>query len=356
MKTSLHRDHHYIPRVYLKHWGATDGRVWSYRTLVSDPKVPLWKERSIRGIAYHSHLYTRVVADQETDEVERWLDREIENPAEEVLQKVISGARLTPLDWKRLVRFLAAQDVRTPSSLLESFPRWDATLPSLIQDVVQKSIRELELAREAGEPLPESVASSGDYLPLRVATEVVPGQKFGTVKAEILVGRSLWLYEIRHAITQTAEVLYQHKWTILAPPDNLLWFTSDAPVVRLNFYGPGNYDFKGGWGNPGTDIFLPLSPRHLLYTQVGKKPPVRGEVCTCDQAEDLRRFIAERADRMIIAAEPDVDVPRLRPRLVNASLLRDERERWRRWHEDQSAAERELIGGNQSKGSVNQEP
>ena len=127
------------------------------------------------------------------------------------------------------------------------------------------------------------------------------------------------------------------------PPDDLSWFTSDDPVVRLNYYGNGTYDFKGGWGNPGTEIFLPLSPRHLLYTKVGAYPPRRGSIVPCAKADMIRRFIAEHAHRFIFAASADIEVPGLRPRIVDAALLRDEREQWSRWNEDQTSAERSLT-------------
>lgn len=346
---STHRDQHYVPRVYLKRWVAANGRLFLYRTLVSHPRVSFWKQSSIRGVAYHSHLYTRAVTGGESDEIEQWLDREIEEPAEEALQKAVSGFRLTPADWRRLVRFLAAQDVRTPARLLESNQRWAATLPSLIEDTVQRSVDELEVAARAGEPLPEVFSPSVDYLPFRVTTEVDPDKASGRllIKAELLAGRALWLYEIRHLVTTTADVLHQHKWTIVSPPDDLVWFTSDDPVVRLNFYGPGSYDFKGGWGSSGTEIFLPLSPRHLLYTQVGNRPPVRGEVCARGLAEGVRRFIAEHAYRIIIAAEPVSGIEELRPRSVNAAVFKDEKSRWHSWHENQSAAERELLGSDE---------
>ncbi len=234
-----------------------------------------------------------------------------------------------------------------------------ATLPSLLENTLNESVRALEWAKKNDKNLPEIEAPpSGDFFPIRVTTERVPGQQFGKLKAEIVVGRSLWLYEIKHLITETAAALHQHKWTILSPPADLRWFTSDDPVIRLNFYGPGKYDFKGGWGNPGTDIFFPLSPHHLLYTEVGKRPPLRGVRLERDLAEMIRRFIAEHADRMIIAVDPDLDVPRLRPRIVNATLFRAEAEQWRRWHEDQSAGERELmdqgpknLGGSPDRGS-----
>jgi hypothetical protein len=343
-ETPFRRDNHYVSRSYLKRWASSHGRVRTYRTLVSHSSVPTWKESSICKVAYRPHLYTRIAAGRESDEVEKWLDREVETPAEEALQKAISGARLTPADWKRLVRFLAAQDVRTPARFSESLSRWHATLPSLLENTLHESVRALEWSRKTGKPIPEIEAPPHvDSPPIRVTTESVPGQQFGKLKAEIVVGRSLWLYEIRHLVTQTAAALHQHKWTILSPPADLRWFTSDDPVIRLNYYGPGKYDFKGGWGSPGTEIFFPLSPHHLLYTEVGKRPPLRGERLERDLAEMLRRFIAEHADRMIIAVEPNLDVPRLRPRIVNAALFRAEVEQWRRWHEDQSAGERELM-------------
>jgi hypothetical protein len=116
-------------------------------------------------------------------------------------------------------------------------------------------------------------------------------------------------------------------------------------VVRLNFNSFTQYNFGGGWGSPGTEIFLPLGPQHLLYTRIGKRPPRRGERMTQVQADLVRRFIAEHAHRMIFAAERDANVPGLRPRVVNADLFRQEREQWAAWHEQQTAAEQELMGG-----------
>lgn len=343
-ETSFYRDNHYVSRAYLKRWASSHERIWTYRILVAHPQVPLWKESSLRGVAYHSYLYTRIVAGHETDEIEKWLEREFETPAEEALQKATSDARLKPDDWRRLVRFLAAQDVRTPARLMEILQRWHTTLPDLMENTLQKAVRRIELAKESGEELPQPASPDGDYLPFRVTTQIEPGQEVGYVKGEIVVGRGLWLFGIRRLLTQTLNVLHQHRWTILSPPEDLLWFTSDDPVIRLNYYGPDRYDFGGGWKYTGTEILLPLSPRHLLYTKVGERPPRRGEILPQAQAEMIRRFIAEHAHRMIFAVEPDAEVPKLHPRTVDADILRDETEQWKKWHEEQTAAERELMG------------
>jgi hypothetical protein len=127
------------------------------------------------------------------------------------------------------------------------------------------------------------------------------------------------------------------------PPDDMTWFTTDDPVIRLNYYQRGKYDFKGGWGSPGTEIFLPLDPRHLLYTKVGERPPRRGSVVPRAVALMIRRFIAEHAHRFLLSESSEPEVTRLRPRIVDASLLSRESAQWRSWHEEQAQAEQELI-------------
>lgn len=338
------RDNHFVPHAYLKRWAASDKRIWSYRILVSHPDVEPWKRRSIRGVAYHAHLYTRLAAGRETDEIERWLDSEFEAPAEEALRKATSDERLTPDDWERLIRFVASQDVRTPARLLEHLARQSATLQGLLDGTLKHSVEKLQAAHDAGETISVIPSADSEYLPFRVTTEIAPDADFGLLKGEIINGRALWLFNIRHLLTKTLKVLHQHRWTILSPPLGMKWFTSDDPVIRLNFERAGKYDFKGGWGSIGSEILLPLSPHHLLYTHIGKRPPRRGERMSSDQAFWVRRCIAEHAHRMIFAAEPEADVSSLRPRVVSAEILRHENEQWQKWHEEQTAAERELMG------------
>lgn len=340
----FHRDNHFVPRLYLKFWESSPKQVWTYQILVSNENVPHWKERFTRGVAYHAHLYTRIVAGEESDEIERWLDQEFETPAEEAIKKATSGARLTPDDWTNLVRFLAAQDVRTPSRLLENLQRWEETLPNLMESVLQKAVQKLKIAKETNQKIQATQSPMAEYFPLRVTTHIEEGQEEGHLRAETIAGRGTWLFSIRHLLINTAKVLHQHRWTILSPPEGMTWFTSDDPVIRLNFNSIDNYDFRGGWGSPGTEIFMPLGPRHLLYTQVGQRPPSRGSKFAPEQAALIRRFIAEHAHRTIFASEQDMDVLELRPRSVNPEQVKDERMQWEKWHAEQTAAERALLG------------
>lgn len=344
IKNSFHGDNHYVPNVYLKTWSSTNKRVWTYRILVSHEKVPLWKSNSIRGIAYRAHLYTSLVAGKESDEIEKWLDREFEAPAEESLQKVTSDAQLNDRDWQRLALFLAAQDVRTPARLQENLRRWTAMLPDLIEKTLRESVKKLEGARVSGQAIAVPETTPKNYIPFRLTTEFDPGKATGKLKGETIAGRGLWLFNIRRLLSKTAHVLTKHRWTILTPPSGIKWFTSDDPVIRLNFHSYEKYDFKGGWGSKGTEIMLPLSPRHLLYTQVGHRPPRRGTELPREKAMMICRFIAEHAHRMIFAEEQDYTIPILRPRTVSAQLFQDEEKQWQKWHDEQTEAERALMG------------
>jgi hypothetical protein len=340
------RDNHYVACMYLKRFETAPGQVLTYPILVAHERVPLWRRRSIKGIAYRAHLYTRIVATGQTDEFETWLNEEFETPAEEPLRKVTEDMRLTPSDWQRIIRFIAAQDVRTPARLFESTQRWNKDAPTILEETLQESVRKLELAKSRGDEIELARAPNSEYLPVKITSTIKPGEKFGEIKAEMIVGRGLWLFNIRTLLTGTLKMLLGQKWSILKPPEGISWFTSDDPVVRLNYYGENKYDFEGGWGNPGTEILLPLSPHHLLYTKVGHPRPARGTIVNRGEAKMFRRLIAEHAHRYIFSKSADADIPKLRPRTIDAARLRDENEQWSRWHDEQTRAEQELMGWN----------
>lgn len=64
------QDNHYVARMYLEFFATSPGHVLTYPILVAHERVPLWKRRSTKGIAYREHLYTRIVAGGQTDEME----------------------------------------------------------------------------------------------------------------------------------------------------------------------------------------------------------------------------------------------------------------------------------------------
>jgi hypothetical protein len=334
---------HYVPSLYLKHF-SDSGYLYRYRTLVPNSAVAQWKRFNTAGVGYGLHLYTRTLAHGDSDEIEKWLNEDFENPAERSLSKAVNDERLEKEDYRLLVRFLATQIVRTPAFLVENLPRWQEQTKSQLEETLQNLKKALEQSRATGQPIQSQPVPNSEYFPpLRVTKEPAQDGKSVVLKTETVVGRGTWLFAMRHLLTSTLDRLADHRWTILSAEDDLPWFTTDDPVVRLNFRSPSDYDFEGGWGIQKTNIFLPLSPKHLLFTQVGEKTYQRGEVLPRHIAIMLRRMIAEHAHRYIFSLNKDPTIPTYRRRVVNAEAVKHEHEQWRRWHEDQSVAERELI-------------
>ncbi|QBL44825.1 DUF4238 domain-containing protein [Stenotrophomonas maltophilia] len=333
-----HVANHYVPKLYLKQWSAS-GLIPTYRLLVPNEACPLWKPHSLKGIAYHQHLYTYVTGDATTDEFERWLDREFESPAEEAIDRVVREDRLTSEHWMHLARFAMAQDVRTPARLREFLARQSELMPDLLQRTVQGVVNRLE-QDEPPVGLHAADRDTSSALPLKVSIDREPDGG-GTLKATTLVGRKMWIWSLRHLLTSTIQKLPRTRWTILHAPSNFSWPTTDNPLVRLNFFSPSNYNFGGGWGVQNGDILLPLSPKHLLHTCIGRKPHPRGTTLDANTALLIRRIIIEHADRYVFAKEPG-DIHSIRQRIVSPEACRAERETWQRWHHDQSRAEIEL--------------
>lgn len=342
---AFRRNNHYLPEMYLSQWSNDGYRISAYRLLVSHQNVPLWTRPSIEYTASHDYLYAQTAFGPWDDSLEKWLCDEFEAPAKEALNKALLNAPLTSSDWQRLICFLAAQDVRTPAQLIEGQRRWEKQLPELMESVLKDVVRHLENGT-----LTKAVSTAGqppleEAFPMRVIKKITEGSDDAHIGIETLAGRSLWLYSIRHLLKTTVNALLKNKWTILRAPPGLQWITSDAPVVKLNYNNLKQYDLKGGWGNKGSEIFMPLSPSHLMYTQVGHRPPERYSVVNLWMANMLQRFSAENAYRHIFSVEPNRAIEKLRPRIVNLDAYQNEERQWKKWHESNVQAEQSLFTG-----------
>lgn len=334
-------DNHYVPQLYLKYWSEDKSRIWAYRILVPHQNVKKWEHRAIRGVAYHRDLYTVIRNGQEVDDFEKWLEVDFETPVQEVINKVIKEKHLKNIDWVKLARFLAAQDVRTPTSYLEMVQRWESILPDALDKALEKGAKKLEniiLKQEIVEA--ENVSNNLLKNIINVQVKQNPNREEGgsIIEANIVAGRALWIENQKLLLRETSNVLLNHKWSIVKPAKGFEWFTSDHPVVRLNYYKEDSYDLKGGWGNTKGNIFMPLSPYHLLFTQVGSDLADQ-IILSPEKTREIQKIIAERSFRWIFAKQPISVVEKYRPRHIDSELFKTEEEQLRRWHFEQSSAE-----------------
>ena len=108
MNQNISHRNHYIPQFYLKNWSLDGRTIQTYSILVSNENVPYWTKQSIKNTAVWNDFYTRVVGVEELDDFEHWFDREFESPAKPILDKLISGAKLSREEHKALSRFVFA--------------------------------------------------------------------------------------------------------------------------------------------------------------------------------------------------------------------------------------------------------
>lgn len=339
---ALTRDNHFVPQLYLKNFSSASNKVYEYRILVSNSSVPIWKPINVAGTGYERNLYTRIIRGVEADDIEQWLNREFETPASEPLQRVLQDRELSQGDWELLIRFLASQIVRTPAFLIKNLPRWNSMAPKVMNETLRDVENRLREAKEQGRKIiVDEPARHTEYLPFRVDRKDLLEEKKVQFTTRMIVGRGLWFYSMKHLLTRTLKVLQKHKWTIVEAPNRLAWFTSDDPVICLNFRSDTDYDFDGGWNCARGNILLPLSPRHLMFTEIGASSYPR-RVPSRYHARLFRRVIAEHAHRRIYSSIIEEMIPKLKPRLVDAKGFQTERVLWQSWYEDQSRAEQAL--------------
>jgi hypothetical protein len=335
----LHKKNHYVPQLYLKQW-ATNGKIPTYRLLVPDEKVPLWKSHSLGGIAYHRHLYTYMASQGETDEIEQWLNQKFETPAEEAIRLAVNNERMSPEHWKTLVRFAFAQDVRTPANLMAFLVQQQNSMPSLMNKTLENTVKRLE--EGTGVEVEFAEKNVPIFADLPIKTTITPtSDGDGIVEVKANVGRQLWLWQIRHFLTNTIEKISHRRWTILRAPSGISWPTSDNPLIKLIYKNENDYNFDGGWGIPKCDILLPLGPTHLLHNSIDNRSWRRGTVIDTRTAKLFRKIIIEHAHRYIFD-KTESDVHLIRPRDVSLEKYEMERDAWENWHREQSEAEAAL--------------
>ena len=147
----LARNNHFIPRSYTRGW-ATDGHVWRYHLLAPGADVPEWERFPVLRFGRFRDLYTSVRTGADSDEDERWLNEEVEDPAAEPLRKVRNDQKLTREEWRRLTRYIVTLRYRTLASYFEQLERWNCSLPEVLDGTLLSAKRRLERASRKGKP------------------------------------------------------------------------------------------------------------------------------------------------------------------------------------------------------------
>ena len=335
--SNITHNNHYVPRFYLKNWSDDGKTIYTYSLLVANKDVPYWQRKSIKNVAVWYDLYTRRVNQQEIDDFEAWFDHEFESPAKPIFDKLLNNGKITKAESIIVSRFVAAQHIRTPAKLNEMLAWGKKEIPHVIESTLSKMNRELANGRIHRRMQPPT--ESDELLTIKINYD----EEQALVHVNSVVGKSMYLYFVKHLLTNTVEYMHNHCWHVVHAAKGISFPTSDDPVICLNYRNENDYDFNGGWGLKHGIILMPISPDKLLFTQIGDKGPYDLLSCSPHWSSLFRKMIIQHAHRAVFADKPQKGMLAINPRIVNNALYYEEQQSIANWHENHMSAEEALM-------------
>jgi len=245
---------------------------------------------------------------------------------------------MQPTDWERISMFVAVQQRRTPLAFLEFAERW----PELANGSLEHSVRELERrlveSRRTGVPIEHEPKEDHLTGTLRVVKHVDAENDQAAFGLEIASMRSVWMADFKRLLRDNARTITGTRWQTVVPAGDEQWVLTDHPTLNIIYEGPGKYEFKAGWGQAKANLFMPLSPRLALLTEVGQRKTGRFDAMP-DLTQLLQRMQVERAFRSVFALGEPEWVARIRPRKVDQQWAMQEQEMWEKWDPEQAMTE-----------------
>jgi Protein of unknown function (DUF4238) len=227
---SIPRDHHYIPKFYLKQWAGSDARLCEYKSLRSKIVV---RCTFSTGTGYQRDLYRcEGLPDELAHQVEPKFMQMVDTRANYALEKIISGDT-RPWDAKMRsawIRFILSLRFRNPEAVY--------TIKQHIQEMWQRGIASLQ-ASYATRRLPTDPPTFEEFM-ARVEPEAP--QK----------GALILLQEIIDNDRVGPTIIGMHWSRVSLAASRLNMLTSDRP---LNMTGLASKDAY---------IALPVSPSILF--------------------------------------------------------------------------------------------
>lgn len=324
---------HYVPQFYLQNWCLNNNILWVYNLLVSDKRVPCWSKKFIKSEGKWDDFYTRVVNDQEIDDFEKWFNAKFETPVKSIYEKLINDNTVSTLKSIPLSRYIAAQHLRTPAQANHILSIIQERMPQIL-DMTNQMLN--------NNPIPKAQLNASDEqdsFPVKVSID----RENKTIYTETVIGKSMYLYSLRHLLNTTVKVMYNYTWHVINAADGVTFPTTDDPVICLNYRSEDDYDFYGGWGLQHGNIIFPISPHKLLFTEIGTECDTKKIDRSLEWSLFFRKIIIEHAFRFIYDIEPKKDVLTIKPRIVDKELYKEEQQKLASWHDEHIKAERDLF-------------
>lgn len=332
--SNITRDNHFISQVLLKNWSKDGIHIYTYQTLVPHSSSEIWKIKSLKGVAYQRDLYTVQKDGENDDSHEKWLAYEIESHLKDILEKIRWEKKLTHEEFTYLVKFLASHDQRTPSHYFQFQNFWNENADLCFE----RALKKFEAILKSEHPsFPKTI--DNNFFSDKFKFELIPGDdgsfESGSMVSEISIGRKLWIQHQQYHLNYSIDMLLRHKWSIGRLSKKTPMFISDNPVIKMKLENSGTFHFDGGWLESNL-IFLPLSPRHILFTVIGESYPDY-IVFSTRESKHLQKLICLSTFRYIFSNDVNPFIPKIIPRIVDPKLYQEELTFWKNFHTVQIA-------------------
>ena len=334
MRKQGHIKNHYVPQFYLRNWYSAQ-KIQVYNNLVSHEKVPLFQEKETSQICFMNHLYTTDAERNDYDAFENWLNDKVESPYKRTQDKILLDQRLGYEDYQNISRFVLAQYFRVPKYYAVNFMRVVNGFDKTFEDIVLDLTKKLEKGIKHKIPIQASIEiESIGTIPIITKFEEKEGQNY--LRTEALMGRNTWIFMIQRMADKNRDKIRQYKWQIIKALEGCEWFTSDNPVTLLNFRSKEDYDFEGVWKTKHTVVLMPISPKYLLFCEVGCR---QSFINSIDMQNFFNKCIIENSFLQVYSTKPSNFIAQTRQRTVNTEEYKRIYNMLSNWHNKQADGE-----------------
>ena len=341
---NLSRNNHYVPQMYLARW-ENNKRIYVYSILVSNERVPIWRARYVKGIAYIRDLYVSIQNDKESDWIEHMMDSEYETRAQAILDKICRDDKLESYEWDRIVEYIVAQFVRTPAFFLRIREIGDE---GMLEKQIGQVLDKLSNLDRNSIPQEISIGKEANLLPIKVTQNKSNDGSNGVyVEVEMASGKGLCLYSMVSSLDECSGVkkhFEKLKWTVVTTPDEYYWPTSDTPVVICKKADGGIKRVSLEHGIDGKDkmVLFPVSPTIVLIGETHRHYLWRIKA-DLKMADMIREAIVQNAMLDVYSYFEDQTIPLVRPRKADADEYNRVQESLASWHKHYKEFEGPLL-------------
>ncbi len=334
------RNNHYVPQFYLNAW-TINKKIWEYRLLVSNERVPLWTNRSVEHVASGENMYVRMISGEEYDDFEIDFNCRFETPASEPFRKLCKRDKLKASDWSAIARMAACQYVRTPAYFQSIKPTMDKLHKSFAEEMPSFIERYAKGERSAPH---EEVDRTLFPMSLQLT-----GKRIDDTHQEayftLISGKSIWLFAIQHALTDGSSILdifQNRKWSIVSFRNHLP--TTDNPICFVDAIAEMPIDDIGTkMSKKGKLIVYPISPELAIISKTEGKRLPPAFIASFIFAEYIKRAVVKNAFMYVYSKEIDNDIPSYRPRVVNLKQYKQVDEAIGGWYSKYQSEEAPLL-------------